>query len=508
MGFQFNRSGIGEVAPGAMANHRQRLRRLYEHAWRYGKDKTRALVGEYVRRLKIWKNFMFNALPVRAARSATIRPKSITAATNQPIRSDNGSARFTWGGLWGCILLGCLLLPWSATCFGASSCTTNVMTAQLYIAPGPVQGAPLEYLGTPNSRGWDEICSGYSPGEAVDVAWVFGNNADSTLFRLSGSGAGSYLDELGTCSGAYYCAAMTTPNGTLACSSGSGGTPGMQSAIIPIDATRRANKLVALLHCHADNQGTLRVRATLTPGNLLRNSRGLFGPSAPNWTGSVWYSHLSFGGVGAVVLGSPENVAASVSDDAERPAAGTIHWGYKLQTRNIGTGDGLESCVISAPGTVDFGTVGRQEIPTTQASASQILNNPLRHEVTVTASCTGVSSLPSAGVTVKNGWIGIAAAGPTLADTSLGNTVGSSDPNLGFAVQVVGPAGDTCNTFLSGGCPTLSTSTTGGTTRTVYPNQMDQRDFRLVFVPVRVPDGESTWGRITATLTINYFYPW
>lgn len=58
MGIQFNRSGIGDVAPRAMANHRQRLRRLYEQAWRYGKEKTRARVGEYMRRWKIWRTYM------------------------------------------------------------------------------------------------------------------------------------------------------------------------------------------------------------------------------------------------------------------------------------------------------------------------------------------------------------------------------------------------------------------------------------------------------------------
>ncbi|WP_449543076.1 reverse transcriptase domain-containing protein [Enterobacter ludwigii] len=62
MGIQFNRSGIEGVAPRAMASHRQRLRRLYEQAWRYGKVKTRARVGEYVRRWKIWGKFMLEHL--------------------------------------------------------------------------------------------------------------------------------------------------------------------------------------------------------------------------------------------------------------------------------------------------------------------------------------------------------------------------------------------------------------------------------------------------------------
>lgn len=58
MGIMFNRSGCVGVAPRAMANHRERLRRLYEQAWRYGKRGLRRRVTAYVRRWKIWRNYM------------------------------------------------------------------------------------------------------------------------------------------------------------------------------------------------------------------------------------------------------------------------------------------------------------------------------------------------------------------------------------------------------------------------------------------------------------------
>lgn len=58
MGIQFNGSGIEGVAPRALANHRERCRRLYEQVWRYGKKKTMARVSAYVKRWTIWRNSM------------------------------------------------------------------------------------------------------------------------------------------------------------------------------------------------------------------------------------------------------------------------------------------------------------------------------------------------------------------------------------------------------------------------------------------------------------------
>lgn len=58
MGIQFNGSGIVGVAPRAMANHRERCRRPYEQAWRYGERETRKRVAAYVRRWTIWRKTM------------------------------------------------------------------------------------------------------------------------------------------------------------------------------------------------------------------------------------------------------------------------------------------------------------------------------------------------------------------------------------------------------------------------------------------------------------------
>lgn len=60
MGIQFNRSGIVGVAPRAMANHRERCRRLYEQVWRWGKVRTLARLSAYVKRWKIWRYSMIN----------------------------------------------------------------------------------------------------------------------------------------------------------------------------------------------------------------------------------------------------------------------------------------------------------------------------------------------------------------------------------------------------------------------------------------------------------------
>ncbi len=61
MGIQFNGSGVEGVAPRALANHRERCRRLYEQVWRYGKKKTMARVSAYVKRWTIWRNSMLTA---------------------------------------------------------------------------------------------------------------------------------------------------------------------------------------------------------------------------------------------------------------------------------------------------------------------------------------------------------------------------------------------------------------------------------------------------------------
>lgn len=58
MGIQFNGQGMTGVAPRALANHRERCRRLYEQVWRYGKKKTMARVSAYVKRWTIWRNSM------------------------------------------------------------------------------------------------------------------------------------------------------------------------------------------------------------------------------------------------------------------------------------------------------------------------------------------------------------------------------------------------------------------------------------------------------------------
>lgn len=65
MGIQFNGSGIEGVAPRALANHRERCRRLYEQVWRYGKKKTMARVSAYVKRWTIWRNSMTDSVHLR-----------------------------------------------------------------------------------------------------------------------------------------------------------------------------------------------------------------------------------------------------------------------------------------------------------------------------------------------------------------------------------------------------------------------------------------------------------
>lgn len=62
MGIQFNGSGIEGVAPRALANHRERCRRLYEQVWRHGKKKTLARVSAYVKRWTIWRNSMTDSV--------------------------------------------------------------------------------------------------------------------------------------------------------------------------------------------------------------------------------------------------------------------------------------------------------------------------------------------------------------------------------------------------------------------------------------------------------------
>ncbi len=75
MGIQFNGSGITGVAPRALTSHRERCRRLYEQAWRYGKKKTRARVAEYVKRWTIWRTHTMHQTQCSGTRTPERRPK-------------------------------------------------------------------------------------------------------------------------------------------------------------------------------------------------------------------------------------------------------------------------------------------------------------------------------------------------------------------------------------------------------------------------------------------------
>ncbi|WP_370446911.1 MULTISPECIES: reverse transcriptase domain-containing protein [Lelliottia] len=63
MGIQFTGSGATGIAPRALANHRERCRRLYEQAvWR-GREWLRQRLSAYVKRWTIWRNSYLCNLP-------------------------------------------------------------------------------------------------------------------------------------------------------------------------------------------------------------------------------------------------------------------------------------------------------------------------------------------------------------------------------------------------------------------------------------------------------------
>lgn len=66
--------------------HRQRLRRLYEQDWRYGKEKARARVVEYVRRWKIWRKYMIQLnMPSTGTMSRTLAILLLVGLVGAPL---------------------------------------------------------------------------------------------------------------------------------------------------------------------------------------------------------------------------------------------------------------------------------------------------------------------------------------------------------------------------------------------------------------------------------------
>ncbi|HCC4192903.1 TPA: hypothetical protein M4860_001683 [Salmonella enterica] len=563
MGIQFNRSGIGDVAPRAMANHRQRLRRLYEQTWRYGKEKTRARVGEYVRRWKIWRKYMI------PKKWEWVHESTISVFVHALLR---------------CRDLIRLLTPmvrekWNSIMSAAHAATNHQQPLRLWSVWwgrdamgrnsaagvfGRVGRMPRPSVGPDNVAGFGRTTNFCAPWGKVPLLFLQNLLAIVLCWVL-------IPDAI----------ADVTPN----CKSEISGTSG-QFIYNPYPA--QGNPPYMFI---SPSPNRIDVEQTCTPaadvekfgliftnGNYGQITVNMTSPAAPRPT-YEWFHKLNAAGAytigdGVISCEGLDGVqSANIPQDMVqisqntiwalvpcRPRVdGTVHLSVHVgngrmytnrngdATRNVNFTDGEFSAaagtgmaalmnqellnVYAAGSTRGMGNAsyptfsnqlqvrgvgGADGLETCDIQMPSVIDFGTLNDgdldiadsaasVTTAGNSKTVSVVTVcqglATATVNNGW---SVTGP---QSRYAGFLDSSNLGVVFGVAIVGPYGDTCYP-LDAPCRRVSVGTSDASaSRNVVSGTQSTRDMQLVIAPFRVPGAIPSPGRTTSYLTLNYFYP-
>lgn len=563
MGIQFNRSGIGDVAPRAVANHRQRLRRLYEQAWRYGKEKTRARVGEYVRRWKIWRKYMIpkkwewvHESTISVFVHALLRCRALLRLDSRCHEMEKTTLEAAHGG----------------------NRTHSNTPAPPGIEMRPVTVAVRRRPGWPRIRtaGWTSTAAARCSA-GLDRSRR-NNRRGIRLVVLLG------LLLVGGMPGAY--ASGLTPN----CA---GGASGPSGSIVYNPYPEEGNPpgmFISPLPYRLDYDETCIPAADVTTFGLIFTSgidthdeyrMSMMGPAGarptledrppPGVSGAGAYTigngAISCDGLNGVqtalipqdmVQASAHTIYALV--DCRPKTDGTVrlsvhigNGGFYMNSRGQGTrnvnftgspsgataaGTGMAALMneglLSAykSGSVRF--IGDTSYPTyvnrlqvrgiggddgletcdiqmpgvidfgTLTSDELDIADPAA-SVTTARNHKSISVVTVcqglATATVNNGW---SVTGP---QSRVAGMLDSDNLGVVFGVAIVGPFGDTCKP-LDSPCRRVSVGTTSGSaSRNVVSGTQSTRDMQVVVAPYKIAGSRPSPGRTTSNLTLNYFYP-
>lgn len=425
LGIQFNRSGIEGVAPRAMANHRQRLHRLYEQAWRYGIVKTRARVGEYVRRWKIWMMYMIKSL----MKKRLIR-MSDTACRRIP----------TFGicGRWRWIARGtaCLgLIVSSYTYADVPFCTgngswgpgTSTGTAEIHLTiPHPMPAGERLAPGTPAgyvaNSGFTRtltcrMASGtnrlfYANGAFFSSAGNIVTKVSPGVYDWSNTGQPTYLQNLRYIAG----------SAVLSCT----GRDGTRTAVYPADAVSVVGYAADEISvpCVNRTDGTVTISLAVSPTTVAINNTGRLGASGDIARTCTVSRALQCGGAIVASGTSYGDWRYGNRDNRAYP----ILYQIKDDTSSSST-----QCSIQFPSTntgqqtMDFGTLSvGQPVGLDQRWPGSVGQTGL-----VVAECTGAT-----GISNRTGLVQIRGSG--VPGSSL--ILASDNPGVGFRFD--SPSGD------------------------------------------------------------------
>ena len=354
MGIQFNRSGIGGVAPRLMANHRQRLRWFYEHTLRYGKEKTRARVVEYVRKWKIWRKYM-----IRLNMTST------------------GTMNRTLATL---LLIALVGAPWAASAATVPSCGSeswvsgnggNTANPIRMISNGPpgVPVPPGAPVGVLQNSGTNIMKTCRMPAGTTRFFFGFGMlgaNFGTTLrFQyLSRVGIGAYESHLPVPSNPYPGAQLRTRLGgaTLTCL----GADGTRTANFPSDAVAALpNGEEISVPCQNREDGTVIISINVQPQEALA-SLNYAEPPVSDVSG--------IGSSGGKAKGISFLLGGAVGPGNTRGEWDNNELTSTLKSSLLSTSNtliGKQSCNVhwissgSENLSVDFGTIGTGDVPET-----------------------------------------------------------------------------------------------------------------------------------------------
>ncbi|EGH0794879.1 hypothetical protein N3391_003245 [Salmonella enterica subsp. enterica serovar Montevideo] len=496
MGIQFNRSGIGGVAPRAVANHRQRLRRLYERTWRYGKEKTRARVGEYMRRWKIWRTYMTTVgitgdrlVPKEPSLRQTHRGEAGPAADWQnKHRRSRGTRNLIEIICWrtnymarlivfAAVLLIALLPPgWAASTPSCAGPTWNSGAGGSvwanptipWPAAGLMPGTPAGYV---RASGFTQQLTCTMPDGFDHVIYFNGvRGSQNDTVRVSPGVFDNYSAT------GPMAVRVVTGNAVVTCN----GADGTRSATYPGDAVAAFIGSYISVPCRNRGDGTVRISVTIEPATLQVPSTGVFQfGSGSTYGASNGTSPRCWRYIACIGIAGPSVNPVTAIQDTNLTRTIRNHW----QWPNSNTW-GSWSCEanIDNNGRIDWGVL--------PAPSEPVVGGELGQDVTITATvtCPKTGSSPDWSITGGMYQIRGGQAGPDL------HWLSTDNPSIAFrfndqrtgSLAEVGTATDLASADI--------TTTEGGQTLVLTK--------RLTVTPViaRVP---ISFGRTSGYATID-----
>ncbi|WP_420026189.1 reverse transcriptase domain-containing protein [Enterobacter ludwigii] len=464
MGIQFNGSGITGVAPRALTSHRERCRRLYEQAWRYGKKKTRARVAEYVKRWTIWRNAM-TGYQTRTPGHRTPGNHSLSVGARLRLGATM-SCLLSCGAAWGDTLPSCAGPSWTQGSGNAVHITVP--------HPGVTYpaGTPTGYIS--NSGVTRTLRCIMPPG---DTRFYYGTGSlgqqpsyvrriQPGIYEYSNYNYQEYYDHM----------RFITSGATLTCVGRE-----TRTALFPGDSTPAAPLGDEIsVPCINDQDGAVTVSISVQPTTLAAPSDGFLGTKLGSNIGSnngnYKYRSYMFGGA----VGTGPGGAGPWADDSKTRTLGNNLYNETVNSNSACDVQWADSG--SGQTNIDFGVL--------PAPAESVWGSPgTRLGADVRTTTLELSCTDAAALTGRTG------TGQIRGSQSPGDTgdLGSDNPGVAFRAET--DAGDRI---------LVNTSTSTGVTNTGSNAGVEQRQWVLTWYPVSTGVRPGP-GKVRATATVDLF---